>query len=134
MTYTVTRRVRFCYGHRLLGHKGKCRHLHGHNAVAEVALRRRALDRYGMVVDFEEIERQVQAWVDDEMDHRSLLNSRDPLVKLLRDLGLPVVALRGNPTAENLAKLIFDFAQGKGLPVASVKVWESRDSAAEYGR
>ncbi|MES9926921.1 MAG: 6-carboxytetrahydropterin synthase, partial [Candidatus Thiodiazotropha sp. 6PDIVS] len=36
--YTVTKEIHFCYGHRLLNHKGKCRHLHGHNATAVIHL------------------------------------------------------------------------------------------------
>jgi hypothetical protein len=31
--FTVTQELRFCYGHRLLEHPGKCGRLHGHNAV-----------------------------------------------------------------------------------------------------
>ncbi|MFA6317505.1 MAG: 6-carboxytetrahydropterin synthase [Elusimicrobiota bacterium] len=133
MTFTVTRRVHFCYGHRLLDYRGKCRHLHGHNAVAEVSFRRRTLDRRGMALDFDDIKKSVQVWVDEELDHRLLLNRRDPLVKLLQDLGEPVVAMPGNPTAENIAKLLFEFAAGKGLPVSGVRLWENPNSCAEYG-
>ncbi|MBI5884374.1 MAG: 6-carboxytetrahydropterin synthase [Elusimicrobia bacterium] len=132
--FTVTRLIHFCYGHRLLGYRGKCRHLHGHNAVAEMSFRRRGLDRLGMALDFDEIKRTVQPWVDAELDHRLLLNKRDPLVKVLRDLDEPVVTLHGNPTAENIAKLLFDFAAGRHLPVTRVRVWESRDSCAEHLR
>lgn len=130
--YAVTRRMHFCYAHRLWGYRGKCRHLHGHNAAVEATFRRRALDRTGMALDFDEIKRSVQSWIDAELDHKLLLNARDPLSSALRKLGEPVVALKGNPTAENIAKLIFDFAARKRLPVAGVKVWESVHSAAEY--
>src|SRR5688572_28648265 len=33
--YSVTKRIEFCYGHRLLDYDGICKHPHGHNAVAE---------------------------------------------------------------------------------------------------
>lgn len=132
--FRVTRRVHFCYGHRLLGHAGKCRHLHGHNAVAEVAFRRSGLDRLGMVLDFGAIKEALQGWVDSEFDHKMLLNSRDPMAKALKGLGEPVTTFRGNPTAENIAKRIFDFAKSRRLPVDGVRVWESRDTCAEYGR
>lgn len=36
--YRVIREFRFCYGHRLMGHAGKCRHLHGHNGKAVIML------------------------------------------------------------------------------------------------
>ncbi|HBT62070.1 MAG TPA: 6-pyruvoyl tetrahydrobiopterin synthase [Elusimicrobia bacterium] len=131
--HTVTRIIHFCYGHRLLGHRGKCLHLHGHNGVIEITLRRGRLDRMGMVMDFERIKATVEKWVKAELDHRMLLNRRDPLAPILRRLGEPVVALSGNPTAENIARLIYARAKAKRLPVLSVRLWETRDSCAHYG-
>ena len=37
--YSVTKRIDFCYGHRLLNYDGVCKHPHGHNAVAEIEVR-----------------------------------------------------------------------------------------------
>ena len=37
--YSVTKRIDFCYGHRLLDYDGICKHPHGHNAVAEIEVR-----------------------------------------------------------------------------------------------
>ena len=34
--YSVTKRIEFCYGHRLLDYDGICQHPHGHNALAEI--------------------------------------------------------------------------------------------------
>ena len=42
--YSVTKRIAFCYGHRLLDYAGICKHPHGHNAVAEIEVRTDALD------------------------------------------------------------------------------------------
>ncbi|MDE2039516.1 MAG: 6-carboxytetrahydropterin synthase QueD [Elusimicrobia bacterium] len=130
--YRVTRVIHFCYGHRLLDYEGKCRHPHGHNGKIEISMSGRRLDRRGMVMDFEEIKRAVQRWVDEELDHKMLLDKRDPLAALLRDLGEPVVAMEANPTAENIARLIFEHARESGLPVASVRLWETANSFAEY--
>ncbi|MES9980951.1 MAG: 6-carboxytetrahydropterin synthase, partial [Candidatus Thiodiazotropha sp. 6PLUC5] len=60
--YTVTKEIHFCYGHRLLNHKGKCRHLHGHNATAVIHLESKQLDELGMVCDFSEIGDYVKRW------------------------------------------------------------------------
>ncbi len=130
--YQVTRVIHFCYGHRLLDYEGKCRHPHGHNGKIEIAVDSAKLDRLGMVVDFEEIKAKVQRWVDAELDHRMLLNARDPLVKVLRDMGEPVVVMSANPTAENIARHIFDYARSQELPVAWVRLWETVNSFAEY--
>lgn len=129
-TYSVTRLIHFCYGHRLLDYAGKCRVLHGHNGRLEVTIESRRLDSLGMVVDFEEIKRKVQKWVDAELDHRTLLNRKDPLTKVLKDLGEPFVEMDGNPTAERIARLVFDYARAQGLPVTEVKLWETENSFA----
>ncbi len=42
--YRVTKCISFCYGHRLPGYPGKCRHLHGHNARAMMTLEEEVLD------------------------------------------------------------------------------------------
>jgi 6-pyruvoyltetrahydropterin/6-carboxytetrahydropterin synthase len=62
--YSVTKRIEFCYGHRLLDYDGICKHPHGHNAVAEIEVRTDALDRRNMVVDFGDIKRLVKDWID----------------------------------------------------------------------
>ncbi len=130
--YSVTRVFHFCYGHRLLDYRGKCRHLHGHNGRVEISILSARLDARGMVVDFGEIKRKVQSWVDAKLDHKMILNAKDPLVKTLRRHGEPVVTIPGNPTAEAIARLIFDYARRRGLPVSSVRLWETANSAAEY--
>lgn len=130
--FSVTRVIHFCYGHRLLDYDGKCRHPHGHNGKIEITVQREGLDKLGMVMDFEEIKSTVQKWVDTELDHKMLLNKKDSLVKILRDLGEPVVVMDGNPTAENIARLIYDYAKKQKLPVASVRLWETVNSFAEY--
>ena len=43
--YLVTKRIDFCYGHRLLDYDGICKHPHGHNAVAEIDVRTEELDK-----------------------------------------------------------------------------------------
>ncbi|MEK7743546.1 MAG: 6-carboxytetrahydropterin synthase, partial [Elusimicrobiota bacterium] len=131
--YSVTKLVHFCYGHRLLDYAGKCRNLHGHNAVVEIRIRGRRLDRLGMVMDFEAIKSSVQRWIDSELDHKLILNRRDPVAASLRKHGQPMTLLPGNPTAEAIAKLIYDHARSRKLPVASVKVWETPSSHACYG-
>jgi len=132
--YSVSETVFFSYGHRLLDYDGKCAHPHGHNARVEIRLEAAALDGRGMVVDFEEIGGQVREWVDAHLDHRMLLRRDDPLVKALTDLGEPVFLMEVSPTAEAIAKVIFDAAASRGLPVAEVRVWETEASIASYRR
>ncbi len=130
--YTVTRLIHFCYGHRLLDYQGKCRHPHGHNGKIEITISRKSLDKLGFVMDFEEIKEKVQRWVDSELDHKMLLNEKDPLAKVLKGMGEPVVLMKGNPTAESIARHIYDYAKSRKLPVVSVRLWETVNSFAEY--
>ena len=106
--YSVTKRIEFCYGHRLLDYDGICKHPHGHNAVAEIEVRTGTLDNRNMVCDFSDIKRVVKGWIDAELDHKMLLRHDDPLVAPLRQLGEPVFLLDSNPTVERIARLIFD--------------------------
>ena len=130
--YRVTREIDFCYGHRLLNYAGKCRHLHGHNGKAVIALEAPALDPLGMVMDFSEVKRVIGRWIDDHLDHKMLLHRDDPVIPELRRQGEAFVELDVNPTAENIAKLIFDRAVSLGLPVVEVTLWETENSFATY--
>jgi 6-pyruvoyltetrahydropterin/6-carboxytetrahydropterin synthase len=130
--YLVTKRIEFCYGHRLLDYDGICKHPHGHNAVAEIDVRTDALDRRNMVADFSDIKRLVKGWIDQELDHKMILRQDDPLVGPLRELGEPMYLLESNPTVERIARLIFEKTQELGFRVVSVRVWETPSSFAAY--
>jgi 6-pyruvoyltetrahydropterin/6-carboxytetrahydropterin synthase len=130
--YSVTKRIDFCYGHRLLDYDGICKHPHGHNAVAEIEVRTDGLDPRNMVVDFSDIKRVIKGWIDRELDHKMILRHDDPLVAPLQALGEPVYVLDGNPTVERIASLIFEKANTEGLPVVRVTVWETPTSWATY--
>jgi 6-pyruvoyltetrahydropterin/6-carboxytetrahydropterin synthase len=130
--FQVTRELRFCYGHRLLNYDGKCRHLHGHNGRALITLETARLDPLGMVVDFSTIKKVVGGWIDTQLDHRMILHKDDPLLPYLQAQGEPVFLVDVNPTAENIAKLIYDYAASQGFPVIEVRLWETEDSYAVY--
>ena len=130
--YLVTKRIDFCYGHRLLDYDGVCKHPHGHNALVEVDVRTDSLDQRNMVADFADIKRIVKGWIDRELDHKMILRHDDPLVKPLQALGEPVYILESNPTVERIARLIFDKAREENINVVAVRVWETPTSIAEY--
>jgi 6-pyruvoyltetrahydropterin/6-carboxytetrahydropterin synthase len=130
--FSVTRELTFCYGHRLLDYAGKCRHLHGHNGRAVITLAAADLDALGMVMDFTRLKSVVGGWIDEHLDHKMLLHHDDPALPLLRQLGEPFYVLDVNPTAENIARLIFDYTAGQGFPVVEVKLWETESCCATY--
>jgi 6-pyruvoyltetrahydropterin/6-carboxytetrahydropterin synthase len=132
--YKASKEIFFCYGHRLLNYAGKCKNLHGHNAKAEIMLASETLDDRHMVVDFDDIKAEVKTWLDETIDHKMVLSKDDPLLPVLRDHGVVCCVLETNPTAEALAKVIFDYAAGRGFPVVRVNVWETESSYATYER
>lgn len=131
--YRVAREIEFCYGHRLLEYEGKCRHLHGHNGKAVIILGGEALDHRGMLVDFSDIKRHLQAWIDEHLDHNMLLHRDDPILPVLLERGERVFIMDQNPTAENIARLIFEHARDAGLPILEVTLWETARCHATFG-
>ena len=130
--FRVIKNLNFCYGHRLLNYVGKCAHLHGHNAVVEVEFSSSVLDSRGMVIDFDDIKTFVQSFLDETLDHRMILSKNDPFSAWLKKEGEPVFEMDENPTAENIAKLIYQTVKTKKLPITRVRLWESPTASAEY--
>ena len=130
--HTVTKRIDFCYGHRLLNYAGPCKNLHGHNGLLEVDVRAESLDARGMVVDFSDIRSIAKGWVDAHLDHKMVLNEADPLLPVLEQMGEPHYVMDANPTAENIARLVYEQVRAAGLDVAEVRLWETPSSFAAY--
>lgn len=130
--FRVTREIDFCYGHRLLDYEGKCKFLHGHNGRAVITIESQKLDARGMVIDFSDIKRVVSNWIDENLDHRMILRRDDPAVGALEKLGEPMYLIDTNPTAENIAKLIFDYAQSQKIPIVQARLWETPRCFATY--
>mgnify|MGYP002021701034 CR=1 FL=1 len=130
--YKVTSSIEFCYGHRLVGHQGKCRYLHGHNGRIEVDVESEETDQLGMVMDFSELRGVVKRWIDENIDHRMVLSREDPVATALREMKEPVYLMDANPTAENLSRHIFEQVRGLGLLVSEVRLWETPFSLASY--
>ena len=91
-----------------------------------------SLDELGMVMDFSEIKRVVSNWIDENLDHRMILHRDDPAREALEHLGEPLYLIDVNPTAENIAKLIFDYARSQDFPVVETLLWETPRCFATY--
>lgn len=132
--FTVARDFSFSYGHRLYRYEGKCRRLHGHNAEVRVEIGMDELNEQGMALDFVKLKSVVGRWIEEELDHRVFLASDDPLAKILEEAGDPAILVDGNPTAEQLAKTIYDYVAKQGLAVLRVDFWETKNCRATYTR
>jgi len=132
--YKVFKEIHFCYGHRLLDYDGPCMHPHGHNSRVEIHLMGDSLDKRHILYEFGDLKTIVGAWIDEKLDHKMLLRRDDPLVKPLQELGEPVYLFDTNPTAEAIAKLIYEYCEAQKLPIDEVRVWETQTSYAAYRR
>jgi 6-pyruvoyltetrahydropterin/6-carboxytetrahydropterin synthase len=120
--YYVTVIKHFSAAHHLRDYEGKCERMHGHNYKVQLQLKSPIVDRSGMVADFTVI-RQVLDKLLQRFDHQDL-NQVKPFDKL-------------NPTAENIAKLVYEEMNLKfntrKVKVSTVTVWETDSSFATYG-
>jgi 6-pyruvoyltetrahydropterin/6-carboxytetrahydropterin synthase len=130
--YTITKEIHFCYGHRLMHHAGKCRHLHGHSVKAAITVAAPDLNEHGMVCDFSELSACAREFIDTELDHNLLMHRDDPLLPALRAANERFMALPEHPTAEYLARMIYDFVKSRGYAVTAVTLWETSSACATY--
>ncbi len=130
--FRVSREIDFCYGHRLLNYDGKCKYLHGHNGRAIITIESATLDERGMVLDFSDIKKVVSTWIDEKLDHCMLLQRIDPVVPMLQQMGEPLFLMDENPTAENIARLIYEFTASRGFPIVECQLWETPRCFATY--
>ncbi|MDF1541751.1 MAG: 6-carboxytetrahydropterin synthase QueD [Anaerosomatales bacterium] len=111
--YELTVKGHFDAAHALHGYPGECRELHGHTWDVEVTVCGDHLDDVGIVYDFKRLKEDLGV-VLGRYDH-AYLNEVPPFDTL-------------NPTAENLARIVFeelDGVVGDEVTVAEVAVWES---------
>jgi len=120
--FEVTIEETFAAGHALRNYRGKCENVHGHNYRCQVTVEGAELDSVGLLVDFVELKRVVHG-VLDRLDH-TWLNDFPPF-----DVQ--------NPSAENIAKYIYDevfegLKAKTGIRVESIRLWETDTSLATY--
>ncbi len=130
--FIITKEVYFCYGHRLMNHTGKCRHLHGHSVKASISIKQQQLDEQSMVCDFSEVKSCVESYINKTLDHNFLLHKDDPIIPLLKDQNERFMAIEEHPTAEILSKMIFQHVKQQGFNIDQVVLWETASANACY--
>jgi len=133
---TMTKRIEFDAGHRLMNHESKCRNLHGHRYVVEVTIEMPStgLDVAGRIIDFGEVKRIVGGWIDDNLDHGFIANVEDvAVIDFIRKAGSKLHVVECEPSAENLSALLLNKAREllPAFKVSSVVVFETPTSSAE---
>lgn len=133
---TAIRYHDICMGHRVVGHEGKCKNLHGHNYRFHFTIEAEKLDSIGRVLDFSVIKSTLCEWLEQNWDHKMMIWIGDPLVHQIKDMDDSVVVVNFNPTAENIAYyFLFNIApfllEGKEANLLSVKIDETRKCSVE---
>jgi 6-pyruvoyltetrahydropterin/6-carboxytetrahydropterin synthase len=118
--FEVEKVFTFEAGHVLEHHDGKCSTPHGHSYVMKVVVRKQDLvqsgPKQGMVVDFQEISAIVRPMIDQFFDHRWLNETLKTSC----------------PTAEYMAKWVFEFLQPSLPDLYRVTISETATSSASY--
>ena len=133
-------------GHRVLNHRSVCKGLHGHRYKAEICVEgdlveKKDASEEGMVIDFADIKKTAQKFIQEELDHAFMVWEKDiELLEFFKNSkGHKQVIVPFTPTAENVAAYIFNELKDKftdvfktGLHLQSVKLWETPSSYALF--
>lgn len=125
-------------GHRVVGHEGKCRFLHGHNYRIHFTIKAEELDEVGRVLDFSVIKTQLCQWLEDNYDHKFLIWEKDELLPSLTAVAAEsLVVVPFNPTAENIASyLVTEIGpqqlKGTNAQLIACKVEETAKCSASF--
>jgi len=144
----VIKIIQWDMGHRVMNHRSICKGLHGHRYKAEISIKGDMVEvegssEEGMVIDFADIKKIALSLVHKKLDHSFMAWDKDKemidFFKLSK--GHKPVIVPFTPTAENVAKYIFDLiypeivdAYGNNIHLSSVKVWETPTSCAIYSK
>ena len=124
--YTLHVDGAFEAAHRVADYPGKCSRVHGHNWVVEATFTGQELDELGILIDFKTAKQALAAVLED-FDHY-YLNEFPPFSEGV------------NPTAENLARIIFERlaahaeVRASAAQLSALTVWESPKSSVTYTR
>jgi len=130
-------------GHRVVGHSGKCKNLHGHTyEITVVLFGDLDPESPGFVIDFGVVKQIIDEW-----DHKMLLWEEDPVVaaqygsidpteqhwRLIQDNSCGILRVPFNPTAENMAEyLCRDFFNWGNVEACYVSVSETNSTKATF--
>ena len=121
--YEVFTEMHFSASHHLLNYIGDCSKVHGHNWQVRATAQAPTLNELGIAVDFKALKRHLHTVID-PLDHE--------------DLNTLFTADFGNPTAENIARYIFDklaplIDQEEGSAIITrIDIWETPGNCASY--
>ncbi len=120
--YELTVKSEFEAAHFIKNYQGKCARLHGHNWIIEAVAQGTQLNELGILIDFKIFKSELNKILD-ELDHQ-YLNELEMFAEK-------------NPTAENIAKEIFNKFSSSEIftgttKLTAIKVYETPKSCVTY--
>ena len=121
--YEVFTEMHFSAAHHLREYNGACANVHGHNWQIRATVQAEKLDALGIAVDFKTLKRALHEVID-PLDHI--------------DLNSVFTEAEGNPTAENIARYIFEKiapkinAENSSAQITRIDIWETSGNCVSY--
>lgn len=114
--YKISKQFEFCASHNLVGLKEghPCMRMHGHNYKVTMTFQAEKLNEQGFIIDYRELQ-PIKEWIDDVLDHRHLNE-----------------ILSTQPSAENIAKFIYQTTKALYPQLSEVSVSETDKTSATY--
>jgi 6-pyruvoyltetrahydropterin/6-carboxytetrahydropterin synthase len=112
--------------------------LHGHRYALEVSFVAQNLDNLGRVIDFGEVKELLGAWIDENLDHNTILSIHDKNLgeQIANTTGQKIYYMSENPTAENIAQHILleicpKIFAGRSVKCCAIKLYETPNCYVE---
>jgi 6-pyruvoyltetrahydropterin/6-carboxytetrahydropterin synthase len=120
--YHISIETKFSAAHSINGYEGPCRQLHGHDWKIQIEVKTDRLNGMGMAIDFHQLQ-DITRDVLKQFDHQHI-NQLPQFQEL-------------NPTAENIAKYIYEQVESKlpkGVWMKQISLWEGEQYCVRYSR
>lgn len=135
--YYVTKEFKWDMAHRLPTHEWKCWNVHWHTYRAMISLMGEEVQEKwpetGMLKDFWNL-KPIKDWIDENWDHAYVWSRDDKVVEFLKGEWFRTYMMENNPTAENMARLLYEKVAEffPDIWINKVVVYETPTSFAEY--
>lgn len=137
----ISIKIEFDSSHRVIGHNGKCKLLHGHRYVLIVSFTSKKLTKEGFVEDFSVLKSYIKEWIDIHFDHNCILSREDKILgeSIASITKQKIYYLDSNPTVENilihlakkLPEVILPIDNINSLVISELQLYETPNCSAK---
>ena len=133
--YIIRKKFKFEMAHQLFDAYSKAcsEQIHGHSYICEVYFKSEELDGTGMVIDFTKVKDKIKEYID-SWDHCLVMprGMSPEYLNCLLKFNKRIKITDDNPTAENMARDMFNHIRGLIPQCFKVRLHETDTGYAEY--